>query len=163
MSQLTTFEALKEVMSQLHDCPIDLDKAVFDRAAHEWRGTFLRPLWESPGALHKRRALLILESRLPIAEGALCFRHVTEVRVVNDQGIGTYTLNRGERLTGGVRLSFNQALQLEILFGGVLDATYDERPSPDTRLSTENTCSGRLGPKLRLLRQHLEPSSLTSA
>src|SRR5205807_8082222 len=126
------------------------DKAVFDRAAHEWRGTFLRPLWESPGALHKHRALLILESRLPIAEGALCFRHVTEVRVVNDQGIGTYTLNRGERLTGGVRLSFSQALQLEILFGGVLDATYDERPLPGYTAVYREYLFGQTGPEIEV-------------
>jgi hypothetical protein len=152
MSRLTTFERLNEVVSQLHDCPIDLDKAVFDRAAHEWRGTFLRPLWESPGAVHKRRALIIVDSRLPIAEGALCFRQVTDVRILNDQGIGTYTLNKAKRMAGGLRFSFNEALELEILFEGVLDATYDERPLPGYTAVYRQYLFAQTGPEIEFAR-----------
>jgi hypothetical protein len=130
MAHLSTFEQIKDITSLLHDCPIDLDKASFDRVAHEWHGTFLRPLWESPGAVHKRRALFVVESRLPIAEAALRFRGVAEVRVLKDQGIGTYTLNRATDLSDGLRLSFNEALELEIHFEGSLDATYEERLLP---------------------------------
>jgi hypothetical protein len=130
MSHLATFEQVKEITSLLHDCPIDLDNASFDRVAHEWRGTFLRPLWEDPGAVFKRWALFVVESRLPIAEATLCFRRVAEVRVLHDQGIGTYTLNRATRLSDGLRLSFNEALELDILLEGSLDATYQERLLP---------------------------------
>jgi len=152
MSRLTTFERLNEVVSQLHDCPIDLDKAVFDRAAHEWRGTFLRPLWESPGAVHKRRALIIVDSRLPIAEGALCFRQVTDVRILNDQGIGTYTLNKAKRMAGGLRFSFNEALELEILFEGVLDGIYDERPLPGYTAVYRQYLFAQTGPEIESAR-----------
>ncbi len=152
MARLTTFEGLNEVMSQLHDCPIDLDQAVFDRAAHEWRGTFLRPLWEGPGAVHRRRALIIVDSRLPIAEGALCFRQVTDVRILHDQGIGTYTLNKVGRLAGGLRVSFNQALELEILFEGALDATYDERPLPGYTAVYRQYLFAQTGPEIEFAR-----------
>jgi len=152
MARLTTFEQLNETMSQLHDCSMDLDKAVFDRAAHEWRGTFLRPLWESPAAIHERRALIIVDSRMPVAEGILCFRHVTDVRVLNDQRIGIYTLNKAKRRAGGLCLCFNEALELEILFEDILDATYDERPLPGYTAVYRQYLFAQTGPEIEFAR-----------
>jgi len=41
---ISTVEQLDEVITDLHDCPFDLDRAIFDEATHMWTGFFLRPL-----------------------------------------------------------------------------------------------------------------------
>jgi hypothetical protein len=128
MVQIYSFEQLDEVMSNLHDCPFDLDRAVFDATTETWRGTFLRPLWDDPRAKHRGLALLYQHSRLPVVEATLTIAGVKNHSVVDDQGIGRYTVSEVEQIPNGLRLSFNEALHIDLhLAGGVL-ATYDEQP-----------------------------------
>ncbi len=66
-----------------------------------------------------------------MVEATLTIAGVKKHAVVDDQGIGRYTLNEVERISDGVRLSFNEALHIDLqLAGGVL-AIYDEQPLPE--------------------------------
>ena len=129
--QISSLEQLDDVMSNLHDCPFDLDRAVFDTTTETWRGIFLRPLWDDPRAKHRGFFLLYLHSQLPVVEAALTISGVKEHSVVYDQGIGRYTFNEVEQIPDGVRLSFNETLYIDLNLSGGVSATYDEQPLPD--------------------------------
>ena len=148
MQRIASFEELLDVMSNLHDCPFDLDKAMVDEAAGRWIGRFLRPLWEDPGAEHKKVDLLFSRSRLPVALGSLCFEGVTNVQVVDDQGIGRYTLNEIERAPHGVRLCFNEAMRIDLHLAGDFGATYDEQPLPGVRAIYQQFLLLQTGPTI---------------
>lgn len=150
MTHLTTFEQLKEVLAELHDCPIDLDQAPFDRARREWRGVFLRPVCESADAVRRHWGFITGESRCPVAEGTLVVRGVAEVRRFDDQGIGTYTLDRVQAVAGGLRLSFNELLELEIVLDGPIDATYDERLLPGYTAVFRMLLGAETGPRIEI-------------
>ena len=130
MLQVSSFEQLYEVMSNLHDCPFDFDRAVFDASTGTWRGAFLRPLWDDPRAEHQGLTLVYLRSRLPVVEAFLTINGVKNYSIVDDQGIGRYSVSEVEQIPHGVRLSFNEALHLEFEFAGSMSATYDEQPVP---------------------------------
>jgi hypothetical protein len=70
MREISSFDELDEVMSNLHDCPFDLTRAEFNRAAQTWTGIFLRPVWEDPRAEHSGW-WLFRSTRLPVVEGTL--------------------------------------------------------------------------------------------
>ena len=123
---LANLGAISERLDSLHDCPFDLDQAQFDSQTHEWVGRFLRPVWDGPEAQHRRRAVLIWESRLPVVESRLRLRAVTKVRIIDDQRIGRYTFNRVERIQGGLQLIFNERLKIEVGFNGEPAGTYEE-------------------------------------
>ena len=160
MAHLITFEQLKEILAELHDCPIDLDEAQFDRAQREWRGFFLRPVCESPSAVHRYWGFIAGESRCPVAEGKLVIRGVAEVRRFDDQGIGTYTLNRVQSVPGGLHISFNELLRLEIVLDGPIDATYEERLLPGHTAVYRMVLGAETGPKIVI--DPAAPSRLTS-
>jgi hypothetical protein len=128
MLQISSFEQLDEVISNLHDCPFDLDRAVFDVTSETWRGIFLRPLWDDPRAKHRGLFLLYSHSRLPVVEATLTIAGVKNHSVIDDQGIVRYSVNEVERMPNGVRLSFNEALHLDFDLAGSISATYDEQP-----------------------------------
>ena len=128
--QISSFEQINEVMSNLHDCPFDLDRAVFDAATETWRGTFLRPLWDDPRAKHRGLSLLYLQSQLPVVEATLTIAGVRNHSIVDDPGIGRYTFNEIKQITDGVRLVFNEALSIDLHLSGEVLATYDEQPLP---------------------------------
>jgi hypothetical protein len=126
--QISSFEQLNQVGSNLHDCPFDLDRAVFDATTEIWRGIFLRPLWDDPRAKHRGLSLLYLQSQLPVVEATLAIEGVRNHSIVDDQGIGRYTFNELEHITDGVRLAFNEALYINLHLDGGVSATYDEQP-----------------------------------
>jgi len=128
MLQISSFEQLDEVMSNLHDCPFDLDRAVFDATTGTWRGTFLRPLWDDPRAKHRGLTFLYLHSQLPVVEATLTVENVKNHSVIDDQGIGRYSVSEVEQIPNGVRLSFNEALHIDFDLAGSISATYDEQP-----------------------------------
>jgi hypothetical protein len=128
MLQISSFEQLDEVTSNLHDCPFDFDRAVFDATSETWCGIFLRPLWDDPRAKHRGLFLLYFHSRLPVVEATLTIAGVKNYSVIDDQGIGRYSVSEVERIPNGVRLSFNQALQIDFDLAGSISATYDEQP-----------------------------------
>lgn len=123
---LSNFDAISKRLDSLHDCPFDLDQAQLDRGTQEWLGRFLRPVWDGPGAQHRRRALVIRESRLPVVEARLRLRAVSETRIVDDQRIGRYSFNRVELIEGGLQLLFNERLKIEVAFNGEPAGTYEE-------------------------------------
>jgi hypothetical protein len=127
---ISSVEQLDEVMSNLHDCPFDLDRAIFDEATHTWTGFFLRPLWDDPRAEHRGFSILYVRSRLPVAEATLKVSGVSSCVVADNAGIGRYSFNETEPLTNGVRLHFNEDLDIDLELGDTVDATYDERPLP---------------------------------
>jgi len=128
MLQISSFEQLDEVMPNLHDCPFDIDRAVFDAPTGTWRGTFLRPLWDDPRAKHRGLTFLYLHSQLPVVEATLTVLNVKEHSVIGGQGIGRYSLSEVEEIPNGVRFSFNEALHIDLDLTGSISATYDERP-----------------------------------
>jgi hypothetical protein len=128
MLQISSFEQLDEVMANLHDCPFDLDRAVFDATSETWRGIFLRPLWDDPRAKHRGIFLLYSHSRLPVVEATLTIAGVKKHSVVDDQGIVRYSVSEVEQIPNGVRLSFNEALHIDFDLAGSISATYDEQP-----------------------------------
>lgn len=130
MDHVSTFEKLDQFMTKLHDCPFDFDRTRFDKTSGMWSGKFLRPLWDDARAEHRGLPLLYLKTRLPVAEVSLTVAHVENVEVIEDQGIGLYTFNEIERASSGLRLLFNQAMQIHLQLSGPTEATYDEQPLP---------------------------------
>ena len=124
--ELANLDVISERLDLLHDCPFDLDQAQFDRGTHEWLGRFLRPVWDGPEVQHRRRALLIWESRLPVVEARLRLQAVTEMRIVGDQGIGRYSFNRVERMQGGLKILFNEGMKIVMAFNGEPTGSYEE-------------------------------------
>src|SRR4030095_11224629 len=106
----SSVEQLDEVLSNLHDCPFDLDRATFDEDTHTWTGFFLRPLWDDPRAEHRGFSILYVRSRLPVAEATLRFSGVGNCVVADNARIGRYTFNEIEPISNGVRLHFNENL-----------------------------------------------------
>jgi hypothetical protein len=149
MIDLTSLGAISERLDSLHDCPFDLDQAQFDMQTHEWLGRFLRPLWDGPDAQHRRRAFLVLESQLPVVEARLCLRAVTEVRIIDDQGIGRYTFNRVKRIKGGLQLVFNEELKIDVALSGEPAGTYEEVPVADIHAVYRQVLFIQSGPTLQ--------------
>jgi hypothetical protein len=127
---ISSIEQLDEVMSELHDCPFELNGARFDVETHTWTGLFLRPLWDDPRAEHRGVSILYVRSRLPVAEVTLRFSRVSNCVVADDARVGRHTFNEIERVSNGVRLLFNENLDIDLELDG-LDATYEERPLPE--------------------------------
>jgi hypothetical protein len=126
--QISSFEQLDEVMSNLHDCPFDLARSISDAASETWCGRFLRPLWDDPRAKHRGLFLLYSHARLPVVEATLTIAGVKNRSIVDDQGIGRYSLDEVLQIQNGVRLSFNEALRIDPYLAGWISATYDEQP-----------------------------------
>lgn len=130
MDHISTFEELDDFMTKLHDCPFDLDRTSFDKVTGMWSGTFLRPLWDDPRAEHRGLSLLYVRTRLPVTQVTLTVAGAENVEIIDDQGIGLYTFNEIERASNGLRLLFNQAMQIDLQLSGPIEATYDEQPLP---------------------------------
>src|SRR5262245_25767031 len=111
---ISSVEQLDEVMSELHDCPFDLDRAFFDDTSDTWTGFFLRPLWDDPRAEHRGFSILYVRSRLPVVEVTLRIRGVLKCAVTDKARIGRYTFNQVERATDGLRLHFNEELDIDL-------------------------------------------------
>lgn len=131
MNQILTFEQLEEFLTELHDCPFDFDRAVFDKSKGLWRGIFLRPLWHDRRAERRGLPFIYLTTRLPVAEVTLTYGNVDQAKVIDDQGIGLYTFDEIQRVPNGLRLVFNQALKIDLQLSGPIDVTYDEQPLHD--------------------------------
>lgn len=127
---ISTVEQLDEVITDLHDCPFDLDRAIFDEATHMWTGFFLRPLWEDPRAEHRGFSILYVRSQLPVVEVTLKVSGVDKSVVADNARIGRYSFNQIEPIPNGVRLHFNENLDIELELSAI-DVTYDERPLPE--------------------------------
>jgi hypothetical protein len=130
MCHISSFEELNEVMSNLHDCPFDLDPAKFNGITKTWTGVFLRPAWEDPRAEHRGLSLLYVRSRLPVVEATLTLSGVMDQSIVDDQGIGQYSFNEIQRIGNDVRLRYNEAMYVDLYLAGSLIATYNEEPLP---------------------------------
>ncbi len=128
---ISSVKQLDEVMSDLHDCPFDLDRAIFDESTQTWTGFFLRPLWDDPRAEHRGFSILYVRSRLPVAEATLKISDVRACKVVDNAQIGTYSFNQIELITNGVRFDFNENLNIDFELGVSINATYEETPLPE--------------------------------
>jgi hypothetical protein len=147
-SALATFRELDAILTELHDCPFDLDSAIFDRASHTWRGTFLHPLWDSPAAQHHGIPLIASVSRLPVAKAVLSVQYVVDSKVVDNQGIGMYTFNRVEEFDDGLRLSCCEAMSVYLYLNGPVRAAYVERLDPALRAVYRQYCFLQAGPRI---------------
>ncbi|SRR6266567_8619833 len=127
---ISSIAQLDEVMSELHDCPFDLDRATFDAATHIWTGVFLRPLWDDPRAKHRGFSILYVRSQLPVAEVTLNVSGVDKCVVADNARIGRYTFNEIEPVSNGLRFHFNENLDIDFELDAI-DATYEERPVPE--------------------------------
>ena len=65
-----------------------------------------------------------------MVEATLTVSGVINCRVFDDQGIGRYSFNQIEPIANGVRLQFNENLDINLELNAV-DATYEERPLPE--------------------------------
>jgi hypothetical protein len=128
---ISSVEQLDEVMSNLHDCPFDLDRAIFDQATRTWTGFFLRPLWDDPRAEHRGFSILYVRSRLPVVEATLTVSDLNNWIVADNAQIGRYSFNQIESIANGVRLHFNENLDIDLELAGPLDADYEEQPLPE--------------------------------
>jgi hypothetical protein len=159
MRDLISFDQLAEVMSSLHDCPFDLDRASFSEETQKWTGTFFRPLWDDPAAEHAGWALVYSRSRLPAAEAFVTVANVAVTNVLDDQGIGRYSFNQVERTPNGIRLCFNEASGSN--FDWLAQSTRPMKSGhrPGCKRSTVNSCWCRLSlgsrRSLRLMRCEL--------
>jgi hypothetical protein len=130
MRDVSSFEELEQVMLNLHDCPFDLDRAMFDAVAQTWTGIFLRPDWEDPRAEHKGLPLIYTSTRLPVVEGTLTLHGVTDQFLNDEEGINTYGFDELERQANGVRLRYHEHLYIDLTLAGAIAGTYEERPLP---------------------------------
>lgn len=136
-------------MSNLHDCPFDLDEATFDEQAGTWTGKFFRPVWEDSAAIeHTRSKLVFSRCRLPVVLASVCVSGVQDVRVIHDQGIGWYTLNKIKRISAGVRIEFCEALDIDLRLISGIDVSYDEDPLPGMRAVYRYFLSIESGPEI---------------
>jgi hypothetical protein len=148
MRDLISFDQLAEVMSALHDCPFDLDRAVFSEETLKWTGTFFRPRWDDPAAEHAGWALVYGRSRLPVAEAFVGVANVAATSVLDDVGIGRYNFNQVERTRDGIRLCFNEAMRIELRLAGPVHATYEERVSSRLRAVYRQFLLVQSGPRI---------------
>ena len=125
---ISSLEQLDEVMRNLHDCPFDLDRAVFDATKHTWTGFFIRPLWDDPGAEHRGFSILYTRSRLPVAEATLTVSGVKNCVVTDNARIGRYGFNEVEPIANGILLHFNEILDIDLELATMIDAEYGEQP-----------------------------------
>jgi hypothetical protein len=128
---ISSVEQLDEVMSNLHDCPFDLDRAVFNEATRTWAGFFLRPLWDDPRAEHRGFSILYVRSRLPVVEATLTVSDLNNCIVADNAQIGRYSFNRIESIAKRVRLHFNENLDINLELAGTIDAASEEQPLPE--------------------------------
>ena|ERR1700682_2014966 len=128
---ISSVEQLDKVMSNLHDCPFDLDRATFDEVTNTWTGFFIRPLWDDPRAEHRGFSILYVRSRLPVAEVTLKVSGVGNYIVADNGRIGRYSFNEIQPIANGVRLHFNEDLDINLELDGAIDANYEERPLPE--------------------------------
>lgn len=147
--ELASLGDISERLEWLHDCPFDLDQAQCDPKARQWLDRFLRPVWETPEARHRRRAFIVYESRLPVVEARLLLRKVTEIQIVEDQEIGQYTFNRVEPAGSGLQLVFNERLRIVVSTDGEPNGTYDEAPLAGVRAVYRQVLLVRTGPRLQ--------------
>lgn len=131
--RVASFEDLRELMLNLHDCPFDLDEAAFDEQGGTWSGTFLRPLWGHPDAESRRVGIFSTEYRLPVVKASIRIEGVRGIEVIDDQGIGRYTLNDIARAADYVQFSFNEVMRIVLHLAEGIDARYDEQPLPTVR------------------------------
>jgi hypothetical protein len=124
--ELAGFADVARQLEALHDCPFDLDQAQYDSETHEWQAAFLRPVWDDPGVERQRRALVVLEHRVPVVEARLLVRSVSQIQILDDQRIGRYTFNRVVSTATGLRLEFNERMRVELTVVGHPAGSYEE-------------------------------------
>ena len=146
---ISSFEQLDEVMTELHDCPFDLDRAVFDEATQTWTGFFLRPLWDDPRAEHRGLPILYVRTQLPVVEATLKLSGVRNWLVADNARIGRYSFNQIEPITNGIRLHFNENLDIDLDLSSSVDADYDERSMPELRAIYRQFFLLQCGPSIK--------------
>jgi hypothetical protein len=151
MISISSFDELDGLLSRLHDCPFDLDKARFDRAAGTWTGTFFGPLWEKPAIESRRSYLIVAREQLPVAQALLVVMGVHGVQIIDDQGIGRYSLNYVERTDEGVCLRFNEVMRVNLQLKGEIEATYEEQVLPGTSATYRSFLIVQCGPTIEPL------------
>jgi len=132
-TEFTTFHQFRDECSRLHDCPFDLDTAVFDPDVGIWRGVFLRPLYDSTRVVRKRKWLVFTRDYYPVLETVVTVRAVHKVTVHDRARIGTYTFNAIEPTASGCRLLFNENLEIDLDFKGEPRGYLRERELGDRR------------------------------
>jgi hypothetical protein len=140
-------EQLDEVMTNLHDCPFDLDRAIFDAVPHLDRllpsSALGRPSRRTPGLLD------ILRSE-PVA----CDRSsshgfgVNNCVVADKAQIGRYSFNEIEPTANGLLLHFNENLDIDLELSHVIDANYEEHLVPELRAIYRQVLLVQSGPKI---------------
>jgi hypothetical protein len=130
MREISSFEDLDDVMTNLHDCPFDLPRERFDASAQTWTGLFLRPVWEDPLAQHTGWRLYG-STRLPVVESKLTLIGVTGETVTDEEGIDTYGFTEIKRLSNGVRFRYAEHLSIDVELAGPVAGTYEEKPLPN--------------------------------
>lgn len=145
---ISSVEQLDEVMTNLHDCPFDLDRAIFDAVTHIWTGFFLRPLWDDPRAEHQGFSIFYVRSRLPVTEAVLTVSGVNNCVVADKAQIGRYSFNEIEPTANGLRLHFNENLDIDLELSHVIDANYEEHLVPELRAIYRQVLLVQSGPKI---------------
>ena len=143
---ISSFEELTACMDELHDYPFTLSQATLDASEKVWTGVFLRPMLEAEDRITRNGSFLAGKIECPVANASVTIRGVSGIKVLDDQGIDTYSFNGVERIVNGFRLEFNEALALEFEVER-FDATYLETELRDTTAIFKNFLIVESGPE----------------
>ncbi|HMS11072.1 MAG TPA: hypothetical protein PKE66_16410, partial [Pyrinomonadaceae bacterium] len=88
--QISCFQELSDCMDGLHDYPFTLSEATFDDRQKLWKGIFLRPMLETEDRVIHKGSFIYGMTECPVAEVTLIIGSVSNIKVIDDQGIDTY-------------------------------------------------------------------------
>ena len=154
MQRIKSFEALREAMSELHDCPFVLSEAVLDPASETWTGKFLKPVWDDLHTETTGIRFIYEKSTLPLVLATVQINGVKAVRVEDDQGIDSYSFNDLEEREDGLRFQFNEAMYLDLDIGQAIDALYEETAVPDRKAVFKSFFIVEFGPTIEKTNEH---------
>jgi hypothetical protein len=87
------------------------------------------------------------KTECPVAEATLTIGYVSNIEVIDDQGIDTYSFNGVENTDKGFRLEFNEAMVIEFEVETVV-ATYSESELNNKRAVFKNLLIIESGPEI---------------
>jgi hypothetical protein len=110
--------SLVDTCGWLQDARFALPDAVFDEAAHIWRGTFLREGLEDPALLSRREGVVFAKTTYPLVEAVLELEGVRDCVVDDRSRIESYYFRICEPVADGFRLVFAEDMEITLSFDG---------------------------------------------
>jgi len=145
--QINSFQELVDCMNELHDYPFTLSEATFDNSQKVWKGIFLRPMLESEDRVVHKGSFIYGKTECPVAKATLTISSVSNIEVIDDQGIDRYSFNGVQSTDKGFRLEFNEAMMIEFEVETIM-ATYSESELSDKTAVFKNLLIIESGPEI---------------